>query len=285
MQQKTAFTILLAICVTAVLLIDQAACGNPIERIVPGGDVQPDVTTKPPVITFETQQDAVLNVSEASFPITVKVGSSETAHQKQLFSVSYKCDWQANYSSLYDYISGTMNGSIASYGGEFSAIINLTDIPEGNHNLTVRAQELGVYINNKGQVTYSYEFKINASATLHFAVDSLAPTIELSIENKTYYSADLPLNIITDENLVEISYNIDNQGNISLSGNTTLTGLKLGTHTLTLYASDQMGNSSVKTVSFVIADTFPTALVIVALVAACIVLSLVVIILRNRSKH
>ena len=285
MQQKTAFIILLAICLVAVLLIGQVADGNPMESIVPGGDVQPDVTTKPPVITFESPENQVLNVSIASFPITVKVGSSETAKQKQLIAVSYKYDWQENYTSLYEYMPGTMNEStpFPSSLSEFSTAINLTSIPEGNHTLIVRAQEGGVYIINKGDVTYSYGFKNNASATLHFVVD-LPPTIKVSIENKTYYSADLPLDVITDGNLTELSYSLDNQSNISLSGNTTLTGLKPGIHTLTLYASDQIGNSTLNTVSFVIADPFPTTLIIVALVAVCLILSLMVVMIRNRGK-
>jgi hypothetical protein len=256
---------------------------NPID-VIPGGYMPPDFTTKPPVITLDMQNDTILNVSMASIPINIKVGDSETARQKQIIEVSYKCDWQTKYSSLYEYIPATMNGSrpTSSHLSEFSTIINLTDIPIGNHTIIVQAQEIGGYIINKGQLTYGYNFKINGSSTVHFSVNYCTPKLSLSIENKTYHSTELPLTINIKGSIASLSYSIDDQINFSLSSNTTLSGLKPGSHTLKIYATDENGMTTIETVTFLITEQFPTILIIITLGAICIVLLLIGITIKRR---
>lgn len=63
---------------------------------------------------------------------------------------------------------------------------------------------------------------------------------------------------------------MDGRTNITIDGNTTLTGLTNGSHTLTIYANDTYGSTAApQTVTFVIAkpEPFPTATVTAVSVA------------------
>ena len=67
-----------------------------------------------------------------------------------------------------------------------------------------------------------------------------------------------------------MGYSIDDQANTTISGNTTLTGLSEGSHSLTLYANDTAGNTGKsEKIYFTVtqqteADPFPTKLGIVS---------------------
>ncbi len=60
----------------------------------------------------------------------------------------------------------------------------------------------------------------------------------LSPENKTYPSSDIALTLAFDKPTFWIGYSLDSQANVTISGNTTLTGLSEGSHSLTVYAND-----------------------------------------------
>ena len=80
-----------------------------------------------------------------------------------------------------------------------------------------------------------------AQTTLNFTVR--APIIWVfSPENKSYPSKDLSVNFTTDEPVSWKGYSLDNQDNVSLTGNSTLTDLTYGNHTIAVYANDTAGN-------------------------------------------
>jgi hypothetical protein len=64
--------------------------------------------------------------------------------------------------------------------------------------------------------------------------------IILSPENKTYYTASISLEFTINETASWIGYSIDNQANITITGNTTF--VVEGSHSLILYANDTVGN-------------------------------------------
>jgi N-acetylneuraminic acid mutarotase len=84
-------------------------------------------------------------------------------------------------------------------------------------------------------------------------------TLEINLispENKTYHSANVPLEFSSDEPLSWMYYRLDDKGVTEFVGNTTLTGLSLGSHYLTVYATNEVGNTMVsQTICFTIEVT------------------------------
>jgi len=88
---------------------------------------------------------------------------------------------------------------------------------------------------------------------------TLAITV-LSPENKTYSTSSVPLASTVSELASWIGYSLDNQANVTITGNTTLTELSDGMHNLVVYASDIAGNiGSSSIVYFTIDSISPRA--------------------------
>jgi hypothetical protein len=109
-----------------------------------------------------------------------------------------------------------------------------------------------------------------------------APSISnLSIENTTYNTTNIPLNFTVDTNISQAAYSLDGKDNVTLAGNSTLTNLLIGAHNLTVYAWDDAGNVGVsQTINFTVAkvmsastqdsEPFPIASIIAVIVAFAI---------------
>jgi parallel beta-helix repeat protein len=84
-----------------------------------------------------------------------------------------------------------------------------------------------------------------------------------SPENKTYNDSNFTLAFSTSEPTSKISYSLDGQNNVTITGNTTLNKVPNGSHNLTVYATDHSGNTGAsKTISFnvEVPEPFPTTL-------------------------
>lgn len=61
---------------------------------------------------------------------------------------------------------------------------------------------------------------------------------------KVYEEAsDVPLNFTVSEPASKIMYSLNGSANVTVNSTATLSGLAVGTHTLTIYAWDEMGNA------------------------------------------
>jgi hypothetical protein len=151
--------------------------------------------------------------------------------------------------------------------GEYDS--SITGLKDGSHVIKIRASSGEDY--NEGQV--------------FFTIDSTPPTISnISVENMTYSKTDLTLNCTINERTSWIAYSLDNQANVTIKGyiiterpswmayglddrinvtmqgNTTLTDLAEGSHSLIIYANDTAGNiGASETITFTIAtpESFP----------------------------
>ena len=65
----------------------------------------------------------------------------------------------------------------------------------------------------------------------------------LSPRNWTYSINSIPLTFTLDKNASWIGYSLDNQANVTISGNATLSSLSNGIHNVIVYASDTVGNT------------------------------------------
>jgi nitrous oxidase accessory protein NosD len=91
------------------------------------------------------------------------------------------------------------------------------------------------------------------------------PILMIYPENETYPTSNVPLRFTVGKPNSWIGYSLDGSDNVTITGNTTLSGLSSGLHNLTLYASDMYGNiGASETIYFRTTDPFPTALVVAA---------------------
>jgi len=146
----------------------------------------------------------------------------------------------------------------------------LTVLSGGSHNITFYAID-----------TYG---NTGASATVNFTI---ALVIEvLSPERRTYDTSSIPLNFTVNEAVSQITYCLDGEENITISGNTTLTGLANGDHTLTIYAKDEVGNvGTSETILFTVDVPFPTTLVVAASGASIAVAAAGLLFYFKKRKH
>jgi len=111
-------------------------------------------------------------------------------------------------------------------------------------------------------------------ATANFTLDSTPPNVSFLSVDTAYTISEFPLHFTLNESVCEISYVLDGQENVSVSGNATLTNLAYGEHNVTVYATDEIGNTGVsETIYFTVAvpEPFPAVLVTVASVIVVLV--------------
>jgi nitrous oxidase accessory protein len=116
------------------------------------------------------------------------------------------------------------------------------------------------------------EWATNLLPSLLASTDTTPPTISiLSVENASYPLGNLSLTFTASEPTSWIGYSLDEQENITVAGNTVLTGLFVGSHHLTVYANDTAGNTGASdTIHFRIETSFPTTLVVAVAITACV---------------
>jgi hypothetical protein len=139
--------------------------------------------------------------------------------------------------------------------------VTLKGLTEGSHSLAVYAEDT---FGNTG-----------TSKIVNFAIDTTPPVISiLSIQNRTYDSATVPLTFAINEPTIQIEYNLDGQNNITIIENSTLTRLSNGMHNITIYAWDEAGNigfSQTTSFSVYVQELFSMTLAVAlaSSVAAC----------------
>ena len=105
--------------------------------------------------------------------------------------------------------------------------------------------------------------------------DATSTITLISPENKTYYSASIPLEFSSKEPLSWMCYRLDREGITEIIGNTTITGLSLGSHNLTVYAKNNAGNAlASQPVYFTIQETEPIYSTIVLAAAVSIAVAI-----------
>jgi len=98
-----------------------------------------------------------------------------------------------------------------------------------------------------------------------FGYGTVPPVISVaSPENNNYTSSEVSLNFTVNKPTNWTGYSLDGNQNVTVTGNSTVTNMTNGRHSITVYANDTFGNiGASQTVSFTIAkaEPFPTAAV------------------------
>ena len=164
----------------------------------------------------------------------------------------------------------------------------LPTLSEGSHSVTVYSAYTLYNITAMGtfypkHVTWDHN-------TVWFTIDyGIPPAIsKLSLENKTYNENTLSLNFTTAEPTSWRGYCLDQQSNVTITENVTLTGLAEGSHSIVVYANDTTGNmSSSETVFFTIVQepelgSFSTILFVVPIATIAVVSAGLLIYFKKR---
>ena len=289
-MKRTALTLII---ILALLLLAVAGTrcvdlgrANPYREL---GSVPPDDYTKPPAITiFAPQNNSAYAMNTILFSINVSLPESSTASSTLIYYVIYEADWQQGQVLLYNSSQVNYNDRIESSFNlpknlYFQYTQDLTGIPDGNHRLIVTVVAGGIY---RTVVWGFFRFMINGSSSVFFTIGGPPSISVLSIENKTYTTTDIPLNFTVNALASQNTYSLDGQENVTIAGNTTLTGLANGDHNLTIYAKDEAGNIGVsETIHFSVNVPFPTALVTTASGALVTVIGIGLAVHFKRRRH
>jgi hypothetical protein len=123
-----------------------------------------------------------------------------------------------------------------------------------------------------------------------YVLEHVPPTISLvSPANLAYANSTVPLIFVLDKRVRSECYSLDGQQNVTITGNTTLTGLSNGLHNITVYANDTYGNTGAsRTAVFNVVkpEPFPTVTAIaVVSVAAVVSISVGLLVYSRKRNH
>ena len=240
----------------------------------------------PPIVSIHSPINGTkMNIALLNFTVTKPewwAGAQDVYGFKQkLVSVHIKIDGK-HYGWAYGFDSSLTT--------PFDYAIYLTNLADGQHTLTIQADAYGFSVEMHG--LWKYYIPINSSSVVYFTLDTIAPLVSVvSMENKTLDVAGVSLNFTVNEPCSQISYVLDGEENVTITGNSTLSGLPIGDHNVTVYAWDDAGNvGSSETVTFAIAEpespaSFPTVPVAVASATSITVVSVGLLVYFRKRKR
>jgi hypothetical protein len=161
---------------------------------------------------------------------------------------------------------------------------SINEIPSGRHRIEFKAHTQGSFMDNNNTLNI---FNLDQTLSINFSLH-LAPSIKPLIDqspNVTFSS--FPLNFTVDQPTSWLGYSIDNLANVTIDGNTTLTGLSAGNHSLFVFGNNTFGDmAKSETINFAAKELENSlALAVVAPVIIAIIISLgLLVYFRRRGK-
>jgi hypothetical protein len=238
-------TILVAGLIIALFLIAMAesssvkfAQANPYANFYLFEKVPPPPGSTPLKISVSSpKNNAIYNVS--SVTLAFDVSNYETSID-YITNINYSASWlQENV------IVWKQNSHSPEFPDFWSYNETFWNLPDGNYHIEIAANGWASYEDNV-KVDYFwgtvYSYEMTSVLTINFTVADPPKVSILSLENETFASPDVRLNFTVNESVSRISYALDGQENMTVSGNMTLTNLSNGLHNVTVYAVDEAGN-------------------------------------------
>jgi len=125
------------------------------------------------------------------------------------------------------------------------------------------------------------------SSTQTMIFPLILPNVTLLLpENAVFNTSTVQLDFVVDRPVSQIEYCLDGKANVTVVGNTTLTGLARGYHNVTVYAMDEAGNTGASETIFFnveVEDSFPVlpmALVLIAVIVTVVLVGLGLLVYR-----
>jgi outer membrane protein assembly factor BamB len=181
------------------------------------------------------------------------------------------------HASLSEPQSGESIFDLANYPTESSSLVRSFDYTVKNGGL------YGLYFDS-GDEGGVMHYPSNPALTLQFNIVEANPlkVQVLSPLAQTYRESNISLSYTANRAISAISYSFDASNSITLNGNTTLAGLSIGMHNVTVSATDNWGYKDSETVNFTVEETqagtfdngYSVWIIAVAVAAVCIVAGL-----------
>jgi len=189
-------------------------------------------------------------------------------------------------------IGGSVNGLEAIWSGNTQVYDPVSDSwTLGADMLTACYGVNAVVVNDQiyaiGGIQGMYSSRLNTNQQYTpIGYGTIPPeVVVVSPENTTYTSSSVSLVFTVNKPAVWLGYSLDGQETVTINGNTTISGLTNGVHNVTVYARDEFGNTGVsETVSFSVAEPFPTTLVIAPIASVVVVGVGLLVYFRKRRK-
>jgi hypothetical protein len=145
----------------------------------------------------------------------------------------------------------------------------LSGLSQGSHSIVVY-----------GNDTFG---NMGVSDAVSFSVDTVPPRVVVLVpEDATYGGTDIQTEFTVDEPVSWMAYSLDEQNNVTVTGNVTLAVLENGAHSLKVYATDLYGNTGAsRTVRFSI-EPFPTVWVVAVAVTITIAVATGYLLIKRR---
>ena len=238
-------------------------------------------------------------------PLTINITLGESTNTSLIAYIPYQTSWNPQNTTLFifdsDAISDHPSFLVDPQTQQINKLyqtLNLTDIPEGNHNLTIYTK-IWHYSSILKLESIFFEADYYAdltqewfSNTILFSIDTIIPTVTFpSLENKTYTPFDVTINCTINEKISQLTYSLDeqeivnspvleinNEHGFSVVGKPVLTNLSDGEHSIVFYATDKAGNVGVSETLYFIVDaqeSFPTIIVLGSMIIIVVLISLV----------
>jgi N-acetylneuraminic acid mutarotase len=120
-----------------------------------------------------------------------------------------------------------------------------------------------------------------------FGYGTVPPKISIaSPQNEKYSSNVVSLNFIVNKPVDWVRFSLDGQDNVTVVGNATLADLSYGNHKVTIYATDEAGNTGAsETIYFAVEAPFPLAVVAAAFVASVGIIAVGLLVYFKKRKH
>ena len=270
----------------ALALLFSAMAGTQLSLLAKANVYIPPM---PPLITIVSPTNSTYNVNTLSLEVTVRTIKGMYHELKAPIIFTYTLDERTPERISIENFSSPMFGDYPEEkvtwinASSFEVTANLANLTDGLHSLRVYvyAVSIGDYEGGEDDIVPT-----KSNATVNFRVDSVPPAVVLlSLENKTYSTTDVALNFTVNEADTQVTYSLDGQENVTTVGNTTLTNLSSGEHSVTVYAEDIAGNVGFsETIHFRI-EPFPTTLVAAASVASAGVVAMGLVVYFKKRKH
>jgi hypothetical protein len=248
------------VLVLAILVIAQLNLAK-ADPYVLNGFVPPDSLTKPPFVQlYSPQNGSVITSNNVSLSFHVTKPDSPKASQTVLTYIYYEADWLKDTTFLYNYETPEIiNGKIIDPGyiEKYDYSYNFSNVPDGNHSITIHADGMGWYPPSDG--LHYNGFKINGSTTLQFKIDSTPPSLFIayptngSAVDAILGVASLSWQYPANSTFSWVGYSLNAGENTTVTGkNETLAYFPNdGDYIFSLYANDTAGNWAIpQTVSF-----------------------------------
>jgi hypothetical protein len=214
-----------------------------------------------------------LNTTYNSRFVTLDISFSAQLFSKVRFSATYSLDGTPTV-----IVPLVSSPSLVWNKNHVTGSISLPELSDGSHRLSV-------YVEADAGTGESYW----DSETVYFTVEATPPKIKvLSPLNQTYTETSVSLVFTLDRQANWTGYSVDNEENVTVTGNASLTGLLNRLHNLTVYSNNTYGNMGAsETISFTVAvpELFPFVPVAVASATTAAVVAIGVLVYFKKRKH